>query len=341
MRDVRILVAEAVGTTILMLGGPGVAVLSFGSLDGAGMLGVSLGFGFALLIAAHAIGHITGCHINPAVTIGLAVMRKIDAARVPAYLVGQLIGAALGAFIIWVIARGAPGDFDADTDNFATNTWGTVHGHFGFGAMVVTEIVLTAVLVFVVLSTTRKGYAPAAVGLHVGVTLTLIHLISIPVDNTSVNPARSFGMAIFAGGDALEQLWAFIVFPIAGALVGVLVWLAVDDASLEDSMLDSTALVGARDAMAGLTDRVEAGLDVAGTQAARIGTDRPYGPGSHAVTADGSMPDGHPIKGNVESMLYHRPDSRSYGATRAEVWFDTAEAAEAAGFALAPTHPKD
>ena len=286
MRDVRILVAEAVGTMILMLGGPGVAVLSFGSLDGAGLLGVALGFGFALLIAAYAIGHITGCHINPAVTIGMAVMRKIDAARVPAYLVGQLIGAALGAFIIWVIAQGAPGDFDADTDNFATNTWGTLHGHYGFGAMVVTEIVLTAVLVFVVLSTTRKGYAPAAVGLHVGVTLTLIHLISIPVDNTSVNPARSFGMAIFAGGDALEQLWAFIVFPIIGALLGVIVWLAVDDANLEDSMLGSTPLVGARDAMGGITDRVEAGLGAAGAQAARVGTEHAPGEGSDTATDD-------------------------------------------------------
>jgi aquaporin Z len=335
------MVAEATGTMILMLGGPGVAVLSFGSLDGAGMLGVALGFGFALLIAAYAIGHVTGCHINPAVTIGLALMRKVDAARVPAYLIGQLLGAAAGALIIWIIAKGGPGDFDANTDTFATNTWGASHGHFNFGAMALTEIVLTAVLVFVVLSTTRKGFSAGAIGLHVGIALTLIHLISIPVDNTSVNPARSFGMAIFAGGDALEQLWAFFVFPIVGAIVGVVVWLAVDDADLEDSMLGGTPLVQARDALGGVTDRVESGLGAAGAQAARLAPDRPFGPGSRGPLDDGSTPPGFTIKGNVDSMLYHRPDSRAYGATVAEVWFDTEASAQAAGFSLASSHPKD
>ena len=177
-----------------------------------------------------------------------------------------------------------------------------------------------------------------AVGLHVGITLTLIHLISIPVDNTSVNPVRSFGMAIFAGSDALEQLWAFIVFPLIGAIVGVLLWLAITDADLEDSMLAGTPLVRARDAMSGVGDRVEAVLDL--TDSALGGTDlHPYGPGSHAVMADGSMPEGYPVKGNVDSMLYHRTDSRNYGATVAEVWFDASESAEEAGFSAAATHP--
>lgn len=239
MSNVRILGAEAIGTFILMLGGPGTAVLAAGTgaLDGAAVLAVSFGFGFALLIAAYTVGPVSGCHINPAVTVGLAVTRKIEMARVPAYIIGQAVGAVVGGLVIWVVRTGAFDDFDAAPDTFAANLWGEKWGFFNFGAMALTEIVLTAVLVLVVLSTTRKGYSAAATGLHVGVTLTLIHLISIPVDNTSVNPARSFGTAVFAAGDALEQLWAFIVFPTIGALVGAVAWLAISDDSLEDTML--------------------------------------------------------------------------------------------------------
>jgi aquaporin Z len=140
------------------------------------------------------------------------------------------VGAALGGLVIWVVANGGPGDFDADTTNFAVNGWGDLSpGGFNFGAMAVTEIVMTALLVLVVLSTAHRKFAPAASGLAVGIALALIHLISIPVDNTSVNPARSFGVAIFAGGDAIEQLWAFVVLPLVGAAVGALVWAALDD----------------------------------------------------------------------------------------------------------------
>ena len=188
MRDTKILAAEAIGTFILMMGGPGVAVLAAGTgaLDGAAVLAVALGFGFALMIAAYAVGPVSGCHINPAVTLGMALMNKMDRAKVPFYIAGQ-----------------------------------------GLGALA--EIILSALLVLVVLSTTRKGFPPAAIGLTVGITLTLIHLISIPVDNTSVNPARSFGMAIFAGSDAIEQLWAFFVFPLIGAIVGAGAYLLVAD----------------------------------------------------------------------------------------------------------------
>lgn len=231
MNNGRILVAEAIGTTILMLGGPGVAVLAAGTgaLDGAATLAVALGFGLSLLVAAYTIGHISGAHINPAVTVAMLAMRKIGWSRALAYWIGQFVGATVGGFIIWVIRKGAFDDFDAGPTNFATNLWDEGNGFFGFGPMVVAEIALTAVLVLAVLSTTRRGYLPAAVGLHVGMTLTLIHLVAIPVDNTSVNPARSFGMAIFAGGDAVEQLWAFFAFPVIGALVGVALWLAIDD----------------------------------------------------------------------------------------------------------------
>lgn len=341
MTNVRIMIAEAVGTAILMLGGPGVAVLAAGTgaLGEAAMLAVALGFGFSLLIAAYAIGHISGCHINPAVTLGLWIMKKIDTAKVPAYLIGQLLGAFVGGGLIWVVRTGAADDFTAEEANFAANLWDSGHGFFGFWPMVVAEVVLTALLVLMVLSTTRKGYNPATVGLHVGITLTLIHLISIPVDNTSVNPARSIGAAVFAGGAALEQLWAFVVFPLLGAGVGALLWLLIDDAELEDTALAGTgmgaALIGARGAVGNVTDRMNL-MGAGGDDPSA----HPYGVGSRAPLADRSMPEGFPIKGNVDSMLYHRADSRNYGATNAEVWFDTPARAEAAGFKLAATHPR-
>lgn len=239
MSHLKIGVAEAIGTFILIVGGPGTAVLAAGTgaLDGAAVLAVSLAFGFSLLVAAYAVGPVSGCHINPAVTLGLVLMRKVETAKVPAYLLGQVVGGVLGGLVILIIAEGAPGGFDPEPENFATNLWGEQYGFFGFGAMAVSEIVFTAVLVFVVLSTTSRRFAAGQVGLTVGITLALIHLISIPVDNTSVNPVRSFAMAIYAGGDALEQLWAFVVFPLAGAVVGALGWLAVGDTRREDTLL--------------------------------------------------------------------------------------------------------
>lgn len=251
--NLRVLVAEAIGTFVLVLGGPGTAVLATGRFFDAGsvgVLGVALAFGLSLLAMAYAIGNISGCHINPAVTVGLWIMHKVEAAVVPFYVVGQLAGAASGGLVIWLIASGAPGKFSADETNFAVNGWDALSpGGFSFGAMVIVEIVLTAVLVFVVLSTTHRRFSPAAGGLAVGLTLTLIHLVSIPVDNTSVNPARSFAMAIFAGGDALEQLWAFIVFPLVGAALGALAWGAIDDSRVETEVLGPTKLVDVQDAV--------------------------------------------------------------------------------------------
>jgi len=229
----RILGAEAIGTFVLMMAGPGTAVLATGAfLEGGsvGVLGVSLGFGLALLTMAYAIGSISGCHINPAVTLGLVLARKVEPSAVPSYVGGQLLGGVLGGLTIWGIAAGAAGGFTPDASNFAVNGWGALSpGGFGFGSMVVTEIVMTAVLVFVVLSTTHRKFSAPAGGLAVGMTLTLIHLVSIPVTNTSVNPARSIGVAVFAGGDALAQVWAFVVFPLIGAAVGLLAWRLVDD----------------------------------------------------------------------------------------------------------------
>jgi aquaporin Z len=222
----RVAVAEAIGTMILIIGGPGAAILATGSFfpEGSiGALGVALAFGLSLLVAAYAIGPITGCHINPAVTFGLWLAGKVDTALVPAYVVGQVVGAFLGALFLRLLIGGHDA-FELGVDKFAANGWDKLSpGGFGFWAMVAIEVLMTAILVFVVLSTTQKGYDATVVGLHVGLTLALIHLISIPVDNTSVNPVRSFATAIFAGSDALKQLWAFVVFPLVGAAVG---WLA-------------------------------------------------------------------------------------------------------------------
>lgn len=233
-RHWKIFMAEFIGTTILMLGGPGTAVLATGGFPGGidvGILGVALAFGLALLIIVYAVGPVSGAHVNPAVTLGMYATKKIEAGKVPAYLVGQVVGCVLGGLIIFIVAQGGVPDFDATPANFAANLYGEGEGYdfFNIGATIVVEIIFTALLVFVVLSTTRKGFSAGAVGLHVGLTLALIHLITIPVDNTSVNPVRSLGMAIFAGGEALEQLWVFIIFPLVGAILGVGVWLTVSD----------------------------------------------------------------------------------------------------------------
>ncbi len=254
MRHLRLLGAEAIGTAILMLGGPGTAVLAGDALDGAAVLGISLGFGFSLLVIAYTVGPVSGGHVNPAVTLALWAMKKVDSSKVPAYIVGQLIGAAAGGGLILGMRHAQADEFDAVPTNFATNLWGHDNGFANFGGMFIAEVVLTALLVLAVLATTKASFPKAATGLSVGIALTVIHLISIPVDNTSVNPARSFGMAIYAGGDAMEQLWAFVLIPLLGAFVGVLLWLMIDDARLEDTALADSPLVGLRDAVDGALD---------------------------------------------------------------------------------------
>jgi aquaporin Z len=245
-KNLKVFAAELIGTAVLMLGGPGSAILAAKG-GPIGVLGVALAFGFTLLLLAYAIGGISGCHVNPAVSIGMWIARKIKTAELIYYIVAQLVGAFLGGLIIWIIAKGQKG-FDA-TGNFAQNGYGkSSPGGFNLGAAIVVEIVFTALLMFVVLSTTHGKFPAGFAGLAIGITLAVIHLVTIPVDNTSVNPARSFGAAVFAGSGALKQLWAFIVFPIVGAVVGVLAWLAVDDGKLEDTMLgDSKVMTRARD----------------------------------------------------------------------------------------------
>jgi aquaporin Z len=213
---------------VLMIVGPGSAILA---ADVIGVLGVSLAFGLALLAMAYTIGHVSGCHINPAVTLGFLVSRKITAVQAAYYWVAQLVGAAIGGLVIYVISES--GDLDK-TGIFAANGWGDEIGSpFGLGSAAVVEVVFTALLVFVVLATTTVGYPAGFGGIAAGLTLAMIHLTTIPVTNTSVNPARSFGAAIFSGTDAIGQLWAFIVFPLVGALVGVAGWMFVHNVRLD------------------------------------------------------------------------------------------------------------
>lgn len=237
----RIMAAELVGTTVLMLGGPGSAILAG---DRIGTLGVSLAFGFSLLTMAYVIGPVSGCHINPAVSLGLRLVNKITTQHAVFAVIGQMIGGALGGAIILGIASGRD---DFDRGAFAANRW-TVGG-YGLGSAIVVEVIFTALLVFVVIATMGPKFFVGFGGLTAGLTLALIHMVTIPVDNTSVNPARSFGTAIYAtlDSDALEQLWAFILFPLVGAVVGALVWLMLDETRLEQTSLFNPAFAQARD----------------------------------------------------------------------------------------------
>jgi len=214
------LAAELFGTFWLVLGGCGAAVLAAGVADvGIGYLGVAIAFGLTVVTMAYAVGHVSGGHFNPAVTVGLATGRRFPWRDVPAYVVSQVVGAVLAATVLFVIANGAAG-FSAEKSGFATNGYGDRSpGGYSLLAVVVAEVVLTAFFLYVILGATDtrapKGFAPLAIGL----SLTVIHLVSIPVDNTSVNPARSTGPALFAGTAALGQLWVFWLAPLVGGLV--------------------------------------------------------------------------------------------------------------------------
>ncbi|MEW5826636.1 MAG: aquaporin Z [Candidatus Bipolaricaulota bacterium] len=220
MSMVRRMGAEFVGTLWLVLGGCGSAVLAAAYPElGIGFVGVSLAFGLTVLTMAYAVGHISGCHLNPAVSLGLWIGGRFSVRHLVPYVVAQVAGGIAGGGILYLIATGAP-SFDI-SGGFATNGFG-IHSPDGYtlAAAMVCEIVMTAMFLLIILGVTDerapKGFAPIAIGL----ALTLIHLISIPVTNTSVNPARSTGVAVFQGGWAIEQLWLFWVAPLVGAMVG-------------------------------------------------------------------------------------------------------------------------
>ncbi|HDM8039433.1 TPA: aquaporin Z [Vibrio fluvialis] len=218
-------IAEMFGTFWLVLGGCGSAVLAAGFPDvGIGLLGVALAFGLTVLTMAFAIGHISGCHLNPAVTVGLWVGGRFSAKDVMPYIVFQVIGGVIAAAILYVIASGQA-SFDVAASGFAANGFGDHSpGGYSLTAALVSEVVMTAMFLLVIMGATDnrapQGFAPIAIGL----CLTLIHLISIPVTNTSVNPARSTAVALFVGDWAISQLWLFWLAPIVGGALGALIY---------------------------------------------------------------------------------------------------------------------
>jgi aquaporin Z len=216
--------AEFIGTFWLVLGGCGSAVLAAAFPDlGIGFLGVALAFGLTVLTMAFAIGHISGCHLNPAVSIGLFIGKRFEAKELAPYIIAQVLGGIAAGGVLFLIASGQAG-FDV-TAGFASNGYGEHSpGGYSLSSALVTEVVMTLMFLVIILGATDKrapqGLAPIAIGLG----LTLIHLISIPVTNTSVNPARSTGVALYAGGWAISQLWLFWVAPIIGAVLGGIVY---------------------------------------------------------------------------------------------------------------------
>ncbi len=219
----QVFIAELVGTFVLVFGGCGAAVLAGTHI---GYLGVAFAFGLSLLVMAYAIGPISGCHINPAVSIGLALARRVPGRMLPIYIVAQIIGAILAGGVLLVVATGTPG-FNL-SQGFACNGYGE-HSPGGYNllACLVAEIILTFFLVLTVLGTTHPKFPAGFGGIPIGFVLVLIHLVDIPITNASVNPARSIGVAVFEGGWALAQLWLFIVAPALGALLaaGIHRWL--------------------------------------------------------------------------------------------------------------------
>lgn len=219
--------AEFLGTFWLVFGGCGSAVLAAAFPElGIGFLGVAFAFGLTVLTGAYAFGHISGAHFNPAVSVGLWVGGRLDAKDLAPYIISQVVGGTFAALILYMIVQGQAGF--AGTGGFATNGYGELSpNHFSLASAFLIEVVLTAVFLIIILLSTHQnapaGFAPLAIGL----TLTVIHLISIPVTNTSVNPARSTGVAFFAETAALGQLWLFWIAPIVGAVIGALIYKVV------------------------------------------------------------------------------------------------------------------
>jgi aquaporin Z len=221
------LLAELIGTFSLVLFGCGAAVVSGVAAtgpSGIGLLGISLAFGLAVVAMAYSIGGITGCHINPAITVSMLVAGKIKSGDAINYIIGQFAGATLAAGVLYLIQKGTPG-FVMGEWALGSNGWGEGYlGNYNLTSAFITEGVLTFLFLFVIFATTSKWGNGTMAGLAIGLTLVLIHLVAIPITGTSVNPARSFGPAIFAQGKALTQLWLFIAAPLAGGILAALVW---------------------------------------------------------------------------------------------------------------------
>jgi aquaporin Z len=224
---VRKFIAEALGTGLLVFFGVGVATLTFGfHLAGvsltAGVVATALAFGLVLLALAYALGPVSGCHVNPAVTLGVLLSGRMKLGEAITYWIAQFGGGILGALILWAVLGRSPVYSRSET-GLGTNGWGSASMlHVSLGGAFLTEVILTAVFVFVILAVTGKAGNPVTAGLVIGLTLTVMHLIGIPLTGTSVNPARSLGPALIVGGTALSQVWLFIVAPLVGGVVAVI-----------------------------------------------------------------------------------------------------------------------
>jgi aquaporin Z len=232
-QQTRIVLAEGIGTAVLVIGGPGTAIFATGTFNtglSVGILGVALAFGLSLMTMAYLIGRISGCHINPAVTIGMVITKKLEPAKAAPYIIAQVVGGIVGAGLLALILSGTKGYLDqAQLAGFASNGYG-IHSPAGFDllSVAIIEIVVTAVFVLIVLGTTDESGVPKGFGpIAAGFGLALVHMVSIPVSNTSVNPARSIATAVYQGDWALGQVWAFIVFPLIGAVVAGALWMVV------------------------------------------------------------------------------------------------------------------
>jgi aquaporin Z len=235
----RKFVAELVGTALLVIVGVGVATLSFGfklfgSSTSAGVVTTALAFGLVLVALAYTLGPITGAHVNPAVTLGFVVSRRMALDEAIRYWIAQFAGGIIGAVIIWALFSGAPG-YSTKTVGLGTDGWGS-HSIIGIGAGSAfgTEVVLTFIFVLVVLGATSRIGSPAAAGLAIGLGLACVHLIGIPLTGTSVNPARAFGPALVVGGTALSQVWVFIVAPLVGGILAAIIHLVLTDRSKDE-----------------------------------------------------------------------------------------------------------
>jgi aquaporin Z len=235
----RRIAAEFFGTFWLTFGGCGAAVLAAGFPGfGIGFLGVAFAFGLTVLTMAYAVGHISGGHFNPAVTLGLWAAGRCANKHVIPYLIAQVVGAILAAAALWVIASGKPGWV---AGGFAANGYGDLSpGKYGLAACFITEILATFFFLFIIIGTTSKGAATGFAGIPIGLALTLIHLVTIPVTNTSVNPARSTGPALFAGGAYIGQLWLFWLAPVVGAIIAGLLtrWMYEHEAILDTIVVE-------------------------------------------------------------------------------------------------------
>ncbi|ANH61647.1 MULTISPECIES: aquaporin Z [Dokdonia] len=218
--------AEGLGTFALVLFGCGAATIASVSQsgpEGIGLLGISLAFGFSVVVMAYAIGPISGCHINPAISIAMLVAGKLSAKDTVGYVISQCIGAILAAGVLYLLASGSAG-FTMPEWGLGSNGWGEGYlGNYNMTSALIAEFVFTFLFLLVIFGTTAKNASPLMAGLAIGISLALIHMVAIPITGTSVNPARSLGPALFAGGKAMSQLWLFIVTPIAGGICAALV----------------------------------------------------------------------------------------------------------------------